>query len=263
MGMSLQVVTGYVANPSTTVTAVAANSGESLTIPSFNVQSHAYLCAPWSPGATAGIGRIRSPRFHDAAQAIRMQRGAAVFEPLLPLRLKQPIYPSDTLTAEVTGGPAETDMLCWLQFFEDLPGVAARLSSWGDISARIKSVLDVEVDLVSGATAGTYGTARALNYSFDTFKANTDYALLGWTTSVKVAVVTVYGPDVGNQHIGGPGVITPNADQRGWFVRLSDELGYPCIPIINSNNRGSTYVQVADVAASTSVNVSLCLAELG
>lgn len=263
MGIALQLVTGYVANPSSTFTAVAANSGESLTIPNFTPGSECDLFAPFSPGATKGQARIRSPRLHDAAQAIRLQRGAASFEPLMPLKLKQPMYPADTMIAEVTGGAAETDMLCYCLWFQDLPGVAARLAMWGDISNRIKNILGQEVDLTTGGTAGQYGTARALNFSFDTLKANTDYAVLGYVTDVKCAAVCLYGPDTGNQHVGGPAPITPNRDMRAWFIEISDAIGKPCIPIINANNRGATYVQAADIAASLAVNVSLVMAELG
>lgn len=262
MGHALQLNTGYALNPSSTFTAITMNAGEYSTVNAFDPSKRAVLFAPFSPGATAGVARIRSPRLHDFAQGIRMQRGAAVFEPLLTIAAMQPVYPADALTLEVTGGASETDMLGWLQFFEDLPGIQARLAAWADISSRIRNVLGVEVDTTSGGTAGQYGTARALNFSFDTLKASTDYAILGYEVSAKVGVVCIYGPDTGNQHVGGPGMITPNWLTTNWFKKLSDETGYPCIPIMNANNRGSTYVETADVAASTTCNVTVILAEL-
>lgn len=263
MGLAMQLVTGRALNPGATITAVTVNSSESLTVPAFNASTKGLLGQVFSPGATAGIARIRSPRMHDAAQGIRLQRAAAVFEPLMPVAALQPIYPADALTVEVSGGGAETDMIGYLQHFDDLPGIAARLFSWGDISSRIRNIAGVEVDTTSGATAGTYGTAVAINATFDTFKANTDYALLGYTTSAKCGVVCIFGPDTGNQHVGGPGAITPNFPQRSWFVHVSQETGRPAIPVINSNNRGSTFVQTADVGAATGCNVSLVFAELG
>lgn len=262
MGLAMQLVSGFVTNPGATITAVAVNSGESLTVPYFAAPSRAWLGTVWSPGVTAGVARIRSPRFHDVAQGLRLQRGATVFESLLPLPALQPIYPADALTVEVSGGGAETDMIAYLQYFEDLPGVAARLAGWNDIAPRIKNLLGVEVDLVSG-TVGAYGTPRALNFSFDTLKANTDYAILGYTCSVKCGVICLFGPDFGNQHIGGPGLLSPVVDTRHWFNELSYQTGRPCIPIINANNRGTTFLQAADVAAALAVNVTLNMAELG
>lgn len=262
MGLALQLVSGFFTNPGAAFSAVAVNSGESLTVPNFNPQTRGYLGSVWSPGATAGVARIRSPRFHDNAQGIRLQRAAGLFEPLMPLEALQPVYGADALTVEITGGGAETDMIAYLQMFDDLPGVQARLASWADIASRVKNILALEVDVVSG-TVGAYGTPRALNFSFDTLKASTDYAILGYTCSVKTGVVCIFGPDVGNQHVGGPGLIVGIVDTRRWFSELSEHTGRPCIPIINSNNRGTTFVQTADVTAALATNVSLFMAELG
>jgi hypothetical protein len=263
MGRALITNVGYIANPSTTFTAVTMNTGDSATVPSFTPGSYAMLFGVFSPGATKGQARIRSPRFHDAAQAIRLQRGAAVIEPLLPLHLTQPLYPSDALTAEVTGGASETDMLGWQEYFDDLPGVNARLAAYSEIASRIKNILGQEVGPTAGSTAGQYGTARAINADFDTMKANTDYALLGFATDTKCAAAVIKGPDTGNYRVGGPLSITPTYETRRWFVELSERIGKPCIPIINSNNKGNTTIEVADTTASTAPKVSLILAELG
>lgn len=258
----MQLVSGFITNPGATITAVAPLSGESLTVPAFNPGSKAFLGAVWADGATAGVVRIRSPRLHDNAQGIRLQHGAAIREPLVPYQMQQPIYMADALTVEMSGGAAETDMVAYLQWFDDLPGVSARLGSWADVQSRIKNLLGVEIDVTSGAV-GLYGTARALNFSFDTLKASTDYAILGYTCSAKQSVVCLFGPDFGNQHIGGPGLITPNTDTREWFVELANRTGRACIPIINSNNRGTTFLQTADIAGAVASNISLLMAELG
>lgn len=260
MGNAIVAVTGFATNPGATLTAVTVNAGESLTVPNFNPGARAFLLKPWSPGATAGVARIRSPRLHDLSQGIRLQRGAAAFDALMSGFANQPLYPADVLIGEISGGGAETDQLAFNMWFDDLPGVAARLYSKADIDPRIRNIAGVEVDLTSG-TVGAYGTQRALNFSFDTLKANVDYAILGYEVSVKVGVVTIFGPDTGNQHLAGPGSLSV-WDTRDWFVKLSDESGLPCIPVINGNNKGTTFVQLADVANATSSNVSLVLAEL-
>lgn len=262
MGRALITTLGYVANPSSTFTAVAANSGDSLTIPFFNGAADAFLFGIWSPGATKGQARVRSPRLHDASQAIRLQRGAAVVEPLLPLYLTQDIYPSDVLIAEVTGGAAETDMLGYHTYFDDLPGANARLADWETIRARVRNIYGQEVGPTAGGTAGQYGTARAINADVDTMKANTDYAILGVETDTKCAGFALKGPDTGNYRMGGSLPITPTNDTRDWFIKLSQNLGRPCIPIINSNNKGNTTIEVADTSASTAPKVTLIMAEL-
>lgn len=261
MGNALSLVSGFVTNPGATLTGLTVNSGESLTVPSFTPGTVAKIIAAWSPGVSAGVMRIRSPRLHDLSQGIRLQRGAANFDNLLHGITNQPLYPSDVLIDEITGGGAETDMGAMLQWFQDLPGVAARLANPSDIMSRIRNVAGVEVDLTSG-TVGAYGTPRALNFSFDTLKANTDYAILGYEMSVKVGVLCVFGPDTGNQHVGGPGSLSV-WDTAEWFVQMSEDEGVPCIPIINGNNKGATFAQIADVGNATASNVSLIMAELG
>lgn len=263
MGRAMILTTGYIANPSTTFTGITVNTGDSLSVPSFNPASEAFLGAVFSPGATKGQARIRSPRMHDSSQAIRLQRGAATIEPLLPLPFVQKLYPSDVLTAEVTGGGAETDMLGFISYFDDLPGANARLATWDEIKNRIRNILGQETSPTAGGTAGQYGTAEAINTDFDTLKANTDYALLGYVTDTKFAALAIKGPDTGNYRVGGPVPITPTIDPRRWFIELSEAFGRPCIPIINSNNKGNTTVEAADTTASTAPKVSLILAELG
>lgn len=261
MGNALSLVSGFATNPGATLTALTVNSGESLTVPAFTPGTQAEILAAWSPGATAGVFRIRSPRLHDLSQGIRMQRGAANFDNLMHGISRQPLYPADVLIGEISGGGAETDMGAMLQWFQDLPGVAARLLNPNDVAPRIRNIAGVEVDLTSGGV-GAYGTPRALNFSFDTLKANTDYAILGYEVSAKVGVVCVFGPDTGNQHVGGPGSLSV-WDTAEWFVQMSQDEGVPCIPVINGNNKGSTFVQIADVGNAVNSNVSLILAELG
>lgn len=262
MGQALSTQSGWVTNPSGTFTALTMNVGDSATVPSFDPNSKAFFFGAWSPGAAAGVFRARSPRWHDYAQGIRMQRGLAVFEPLMPLEALQPVYGADTLTLEITGGAAETDMACFQLWYDNLPGIAARLAMPSDVLPRIKNIIENEVDCTSGAV-GVTGTPRALNFTFDVLKAGVDYAILGYTVSAKAGLVRLYGPDTGNMKMGGPGLITSNDETRKWFIALSEKTGKPCIPIINANNRGTTFVEVGDVAAATAVNVSVVMAELG
>lgn len=262
MGRALVLNTGYVANPSSTFTAVTFNTGDSNTLPAFAPGTRGRIGMFTSPGATKGQMRIRSPRLHDAVQGIRLQRGAATIEYLAPVQLWQDVYPSDVLTCEVTGGGAETDMLAFIAAYDDLPGSQGRFATWDEIANRVKNIAGVETSPTAGGTAGQYGTAEAINADQDVFKANTDYALLGFVVDTKCALIAFKGPDTGNQRIGGPGSITPTVDTRKFFILLSEAVGGPAIPIINSNNKGVTTIEAADSAASTAPKVSLILAEL-
>lgn len=261
MGLACQLIAGRVTNPGATVTALTANTGDSFVVANFPTSAPAYLDQMWAREATPGVFRIRSPRLHDQSQGIRMQVGAATPHLLLPGVTDQPLYPADTLTVELSGGAAETDTAYYLAYYTDLPGVMARLAQWAEISGRIKDIAGVEVDLTSSATAGQWSGGTAINATFDNLKANSDYAVLGYTVATSAGAIAIAGPDTGNYRIGGPG----NTDQiqtASFFIDMANESGRPYIPIFNSNNKGGTLVYVSDPAVSTAINVSFVLAEL-
>ena len=85
------------------------------------------------------------------------------------------------------------------------------------------------------------------------------YAVLGYVVDTPVLGVALNGADTSNFNIGGPGVTEP-AFTRDYFAALSMKLGKPCIPVFNTANKGNTNVAVCDVAASTTVNVTLIVA---
>lgn len=261
MGLAAEVIAGRVTNPGATVTALTANTGSSFTVRSFPPTAKTVLDQMWSHSATAGVFRIRSPRFHDNAQGIRVQVGDTVPRLLLPSSLGQPLYSSDPLTVEASGGGAETDAFYFINYYSDLPGVSARLAMWSEIQPRIVEVAGVEVDTTTSATAGDWSAGTAINASFDTFKADSDYAVLGYTTNVAVGAIAISGADTGNLKIGGPGPLDA-IETNSFFVDMANETGRPYIPVINSNNRGSTLLFVSDPAVSASVHVSLLLARL-
>ena len=261
MGKALAVITGRVTNPSTTLTALTANTGDSFTVRSFPFGSNAYIDNVWAQEATAGVVRIRSPRLHDANQAIRERVIVTNPRPLLTYEERQPLYPQDVLTFELSGGGAETDMATMLQYYEDLPGIDARLATWGEVNSRIVNLAGMEVQATTSATAGQYGGTVALNATFDNWKRNVDYALLGYLTDTTVCVIGVTGPDTGQIRVGGPGT-TEAIVTADWFVENAKATNAPYIPIINAANIAATLLDVTGTTTSTTVNVTLNVAEL-
>lgn len=262
MGQALQVVTGSALAPGAAPVALTVAPGDSFTVKSFDPPAVARLLNAWASSATAGIARIRSPRMHDPNQGLRLQVPAAQQAELLPRYLQAPLYSVDNLTVELAGGGAgETDILSYLVYYSDLAGINANLAGWNEIQDRIVAYCGVEVDLVSGATAGQYGGSRALNLDFQNLKADISYALLGYTCKTGFATLGITGPDTGNLRIGGPGSANPDIT-ADWFVRLSQFAGLPLIPIIKANNQATTIVDIASTDTATAHTVSLLLAQL-
>lgn len=259
--VACQLVAGFFTAGAAGTGAATPNGGDTFTVQNFALSDQAFLDEIWANGASTDFVRVRSPRMHDANQGIRLRVNGIVGVPLLPQDAGNQLYPSDTLIVEIDETAAATGAIALLNYYNNLPGVAARLATWAEVSPRIKQISGCDVTVGAIGAIGAYSAGNAINSLFDNFQAGADYALLGYVTSASRLAIAVQGQDTGNLKVGGPGI----ADARttsDWFVRMSSRSGRPYIPVINANNKGSTNVFQADNAASAAMNVTLILAEL-
>jgi hypothetical protein len=130
----------------------------------------------------------------------------------------------------------------------------------------MKNFFGNRLAITVGSTAA-YTGARAINADQDLLKANTDYAVLGMTTDLRVSAICLRGPDTGNLRVSVPG----GADvlRARWPLRLvlprcsRRRTALPLIPVINSANKGATQIDVVGDENGGTSNVTLWLAELG
>jgi hypothetical protein len=261
MGLAYEVLAGRVVNPGAALTAVTMDSGDTLAIRAMAAGSSAWLDDVWAHEATPGVVRVRSPRMHDNVQNLRLTNPTASARTLLPDQVNQPVYSQDVMILELSGGGAETDVACLLMYYENVAGLDARLATWPQVASRIRNILTQEVDITGAATVGDWSAGTTINTTFDLLKANVDYALLGYECSASVAAVAIKGPDTGNVKAGGPGT-TEAIETKDWFIRQSNSLGKPTIPIINAANKGATQAFQVSASASATTNVGFILAEL-
>lgn len=260
MGLAIDTVVGHAANPSTTFTAVTFNTGDSGTVRSFAPTDYAVLERISRAGTTSGAVRILSPLLHDNVRGITFTSAESPAVFLMPREQGERVYSQDTLTVEVTGGTAETDLAVLSIYYSNLTGTAARLHSWADIKPLYRHIKPLEVDVTNSATVGAW-TDTLITTTENQLYANTDYAVLGYVTDTACAVVGVKGNETGNLRICGPGT-TATDDTSSYFVEWSEREGTPHIPVINSANSGSLYVSTADNTASTTPKVQLILCQL-
>lgn len=260
MGLLYQTIAGRATNPAA-LTALTADTGDSFTVQQFSQGAKAVLEQAWAMEATPGVFRIRSPKMHDFVQNLRLTVPSATATALLPLVFEQPVFAQDTLTLELAGGGAETDVGVVQLYYSDVPGATQRLALWEQVKPRIVNLLTNEVDTTGAATLGDWSAGTAFNASFDNLKANTDYAVLGYETNASIAAVAIAGPDTSNFKVGGPGGNQP-LDTRSWFVKMSQEHGTPHIPIINSANKQSTLSYQVSASAGATTNIAWILAQL-
>lgn len=261
MGKTMQVITGQATNPGVGPALLTPNVGDSFTVKNPNAGAPINLIDAWCFTNTNLLLRIRSPLMHDQAQNMRIQPVAAKAYPLMNGFGNQVLYPQDTPIVELSGGAAEVDAASLLVYYDDLAGASPRLFDWTDIAGNIAQLFTVEVDVVSSATPCNYSPSVAMNASFDTFKRDRDYAVLGYTCATEGLTVGITGPDTSNYRVGAP---LTNALwlTRDWFVRLNQRLSKPTIPVINSANIAATMVDIAAQGASATYKIGFHLALL-
>lgn len=260
MGMVAEVLSGRTVNQAA-LTVVTNATGDTTVVRAFAPGSRAKLLSAWALNATAGQHRVRSPRLHDFVNNLLVNVKAANGQPLYAEFVQQDIFSQDTLTVELSGGGAETDTESLLVWYENVPGMDARLYQWADIQSRIRDYVTLTFALTTGATLGDYVGSTAFSAATGNLYANMDYAILGYETSAAVTTVGIRGPDTGNARIGGPGT-TQQIETRRWFAQTALENGVPLVPVINSANVGGTLLDVVQNAANVNPTVNVILAQL-
>lgn len=267
MGQGLEIVGCSLANAAAVgAQAMAALNGQSLNVrATANGNAPVTLTSIATDFQDAGDFRIRSPRMHDDVNGIRIAAPAGVPQWGAAEYFDQLLYSQDSLIAEAFFTVAPTaghTSLGYLQiYYDDVPGIAANLRSWAEVAPNVVNYLSVPVTPTSSATLGNWGAGVAINSTVDVFKANTLYALIGYDCPVAFGAWSLQGVDVGNLQVGAVGSTTP-LETRRYFPYLSDDMGKPCIPIINSQNKGATLVNVSDKANATAFEITLHFAQL-
>ncbi len=263
MPHALELVSGRVTAPGGTLTALTMAAGNSATVRMADLKSTAALISTWAFNNAAGIWRIRSPKLHDNVQGLRYRITAS--DPISEWVMGQwqKLVPQDTLTLELSGSAVggQIEQAQLLIYYTDLPGSAARFIGIPELLQRTVNVWTTEIAITPGV-AGGYSGQVAINSTFDNFKANTDYAIVGFTVDVACAAVRFTSPDFANLGLGGPGNVTSRHLNARWFYELTQKFGVPLIPVFNAANKFGTLVDIVQNQAGAAVNVTAILHEL-
>jgi hypothetical protein len=258
MGVLFELTAYQTDDPGATVTAMTPLTGDSLTVRNFVPPSTAYIQSFDRFSATAaGVFDVRSPRLHDNVRGIHVASPEAGAAFTIPAYNNQQLFAQDTLIIEDTGGTAY-DVVGLGIYYTNLPGSGARQHAWGDFSGQIAYLDTIEVAVESTAGPAAW-TDTVITTTDNLLKANTDYAILGYSVDTAIAFVAVKGADTSNFRIGGPGIVDAYKTSD-YFVRHSNLTGRPCIPVINAANKSNTYVSVAAATDAITTNVTLYLA---
>jgi len=242
---------------------LTVNTGNTFTVRNAAKDSKIYLIQAWALTQVVSRLRLRSPLMHDNVRGLSWRVDDLRPDAVIPCGAKARMYPQDAFNLQISGASVagDVDIGAILLWYEDLPGVRARLETWEAIKDRVLSLVTVEQTLATTAT-GDYGGEEAINAENDLLHANTDYALLGYTTSERCGVIRWRGVDTGNLGVGGPGDNTKHELTSRWFKTLAEKTGLPCIPIFNSANKAGILVDACQDESGTDVIVASIFAEL-
>jgi hypothetical protein len=256
--------------------ALAAATADSLTVIAFPDNNNAWVEEVFAGNSANKMEvAVFSPRFGDNQFGLRLQ---SMFNPtlsgadgdpqlLLPRELDIPVYSTDLLNVQVNGTATNNVDVVLQLYYENIQGAGQRLATWDQVESLIgqanmtqSRVLGIEVTVTPGAT-GNYGTAVALNANDDRLQADFDYALLGYTTDQPVTSIGIKGPDTGFYRIPMPGFWDSRVT-ADWFIQQAKWRGTPHIPIINANNKATTFLDGLSAGNAGATKVSLILAQL-
>lgn len=270
MGLGFEVVLGFNGSlTSGSFVPLTPGTGQSFSIRNFD-QGDAVLEEIWAADSVGPYSlSIHSPKMHDDVYGIVLagspldNAGQVAFNPqtLMAGYTTQTMYATDTPTFAASGATADVFAALFAIRYSNISGINARLYDWQTIKQLIVNYAGVQASPVTSATAGQWGTDAAFNSGLYRLKANTDYAILGYTVSQPCVAVAVNGIDFGNLNTGGPGFWRA-AEGSDYFIRMSEQYGLPHIPVFNSNNAPNIEVRVADVKTSQTIKVSFLVAEL-
>lgn len=260
---ALELLSGHVTAPSTTLTDLTMNGKDSLTVRNTPQNSNILLIQTWVDVQGAGTFRIKSPRLHDNVQAIRIDTVVSEVDPLLPPGFPQKLIPQDTLIAQLSGSATAGDieLAAMLLWYQDLPGIEGRFLSPDQVKQRLANILTIENTVTTGAT-GDYTGSEALNAEFDLLKGNTDYAIIGYLVDTECLAIAYTGSDWGNVRVGGPGNDTSKQLTANWFANISSQYSIPMIPVFNSANLDNINIEAVQDENGAAVTVTTIIAEL-
>lgn len=253
MGRALELITVQATTPSAGAS-MSAVAGNSLTIR--DTDKPVWMVAVWQRRQVAGFTRWTSPLLHDAVVGMQLTGPIGV---TVQVRAQlQRLHAQDTLIAFGSGSAVAgaIEQSSFLAYYEDLPGVSARLIDVTELNRRGEELYCWSNTLALG-TGGGYSGAELINAEQDQLKANRDYAILGYNVRVAAHCVRWVGSDFGNLGVGGPagsgseGLLTSK-----WFESLSELTGLPLIPVFNSANKGLTFIDGATDDTGVDLNMT-------
>lgn len=263
MKRSIELLVATATAPGASGIAGTAVAGDSLTIKN---GSGARILQCWSDHQGSGIAQIiRNTSGHDTTRDLRYEVVATELSPHQPMGIPNELAPQELLSLLIAGSSAGGDVetLCMLIEYDDLKGLGDQnLIDWDTLKRRLVKTCNLDVSLTAAVGPAFATSEELITAETDLLKANSEYAVVGYKVRQECAAVYIRGSDTANVRIGGPGNDLDARYTTEWFSLLSRAYDRPMIPVINTGNKGSTFVGCHQDENAGTVNVTFILALL-
>lgn len=251
-----------------TAAAVAGSAGVAVAGDSLIVKNgkEARCLAIWADMQTAGfIQLVRQTSGHDTTRDYRVESAASQIELLTALGIPLVLAPQETLIPTISGGAVAGDVetVVMLNEYDELNGLGdQQLISWAELQKRTVNVTTMDATIAAAVGPAFATSEETIFADSDLLKANSKYAIIGYRVRQECAAVYIKGPDTANVRVGGPGNDLQGEITSQWFAMLSRAYDRPMIPVIDTGNKGNTFVGVHADENAGNINVSFILALL-
>jgi len=217
----------------------------------------------WAMLATVGFFQPVLNSQHDTTRNYRFSCAANSPDFQTPWDLDMFANSNETIVPTIgsASGVGVVDSACMLVEYEELGGMQGSYIDDKELLRRQSGILTtVEMELTGAATGWT--GAAAIDSVTKLLKAGREYAILGITTDIACAAVSIQGPCTGNYRYGVPGDTRQIEKQHQGFKIASSLSGVPMIPVLNASDAPSTQLAFLQNETNVSPNVTLHLALL-
>jgi len=245
---------------------IAANSGTT-TLQLRNSNKRPNLRQIWSKHQVAGFFQPILNSQHDTTRNFRFNSPINSLAMHTAWDLDMRANSNETIVATISGSNVAGDVetACILAEYDELGGMQGAYIDDKELLEMQSGILTTVNLALTGAAVAGGGWTGALAVSAGAaslLKAGKDYALLGITTDINSAAISIQGPCTGNYRYGLPGDSLQIERQHQWFKVASTLSGQAMIPVLNANDAASTQIAILSDENAISPNVTLHLALL-
>jgi len=263
--MNIELVTATATAPGAGGAAAAAVSGDSLVVKNNVGAKQPRILALWSFLQGTGFVQLATPSGHDTTRGYRASAANAI-ELLNTLGLGITVSSQETMAVTIAGSAVAGDVeqVQMLIHYPDVPGLTTRTISYEHLRSRATELTTIDQSIIGTAGPGYSGSVALSAVTADLLRANSDYAVLGAlfrTQSLGGCSLNIRGPDTSNVRLGIPMILRGDLTAQ-WFPLLSRAYDLPLIPVINSGNKASTFLDLSCNENGAAQTASLVLALL-